>query len=131
MIDTTICFECGTGEYIQQHHVVPRSLGGTKTIPLCDSCHAKVHGRDFIHRDPVHWRELIRQGRERYVENGGKFGRPHGTYEDYDVFINKPKNKAIISLLEQGLSVRKIAKEVNCSTSTVCKVNAAVFPKDP
>ena len=37
------CFECGkTAEY--DHHVVPRSLGGVKTLPLCGVCHGLVHG---------------------------------------------------------------------------------------
>jgi len=26
------------------HHVVPRILGGTRTIPLCAICHGKAHG---------------------------------------------------------------------------------------
>jgi hypothetical protein len=38
----TPCFECGQGA-MHQHHVVPRSLGGTKTVPLCEECHRKVH----------------------------------------------------------------------------------------
>lgn len=37
------CFECGQpAKY--NHHVVPQSLGGTKTIPLCEACHPKAHG---------------------------------------------------------------------------------------
>lgn len=37
------CFECGLpAKY--NHHVVPLSLGGTKTIPLCGHCHPKAHG---------------------------------------------------------------------------------------
>lgn len=39
------CFECGApAEYA--HHVVPRSKGGSKTVPLCGLCHAKAHHRD-------------------------------------------------------------------------------------
>ena len=42
------CFECGLpGEY--KHHVVPRCLGGTRTIPLCGVCHSKIH--DFTESD--------------------------------------------------------------------------------
>lgn len=38
------CFECGRSDIeIHDHHVVPKSLGGTKTIPLCSVCHGKVH----------------------------------------------------------------------------------------
>jgi hypothetical protein len=40
------CFECGATKDIQEHHVVPRLRGGTKTVPLCYSCHCKAHGRD-------------------------------------------------------------------------------------
>ena len=40
------CFECETTEDLQEHHVVPRSRGGTKTITLCHQCHMKAHGRD-------------------------------------------------------------------------------------
>ena len=40
------CFECGATNDIQDHHVVPRLRGGTKTVPLCYTCHMKAHGRD-------------------------------------------------------------------------------------
>ena len=41
-IEPNVCFECGAPA-TERHHVVPASLGGTKTIPLCGDCHAKVH----------------------------------------------------------------------------------------
>ena len=41
------CFECDATENLHHHHVVPRSLGGTKTIPLCERCHGLVHSKDF------------------------------------------------------------------------------------
>lgn len=37
------CFECGAPA-TEEHHVVPRSRGGTRTVPLCDACHGKAHG---------------------------------------------------------------------------------------
>jgi transposase-like protein len=37
------CFECSLPSD-HDHHVVPRSKGGTRTVPLCAVCHAKVHG---------------------------------------------------------------------------------------
>lgn len=37
------CFECGLPAK-HNHHVVPQSLGGTKTVPLCDGCHPRAHG---------------------------------------------------------------------------------------
>lgn len=41
MIDA--CFECGEPATCA-HHVIPRSRGGTKTVPLCGGCHGLAHG---------------------------------------------------------------------------------------
>jgi len=41
------CFECAAPAD-HMHHVVPRSKGGTKTIPLCESCHGLVHDKRFL-----------------------------------------------------------------------------------
>ena len=41
-IDPNVCFECGAPA-TERHHIVPASLGGTKTVPLCGICHAKIH----------------------------------------------------------------------------------------
>lgn len=37
------CFECGAAAH-HEHHAVPRSRGGTKTVPLCATHHAQAHG---------------------------------------------------------------------------------------
>ena len=37
-----VCFECGRVAD-HNHHVVPKSKGGTRTVPLCLKCHGKVH----------------------------------------------------------------------------------------
>jgi len=42
---TDPCFECGQPAECD-HHVVPQSRGGTKTVPLCGACHAKAHHQD-------------------------------------------------------------------------------------
>ena len=39
------CFECEATEDLQEHHVIPKSRGGTKTVTLCYECHMKAHGR--------------------------------------------------------------------------------------
>lgn len=44
---SAVCFECGEPAD-HDHHVVPRSLGGTKTVPLCVKCHALVHSRESM-----------------------------------------------------------------------------------
>ena len=38
-----VCFECSAPATCR-HHVVPRSRGGTATVPLCGACHGRVHG---------------------------------------------------------------------------------------
>jgi hypothetical protein len=40
------CFECGK-KAKHNHHVIPQSLGGTKTIPLCEKHHGIIHGITF------------------------------------------------------------------------------------
>jgi len=40
---TVACFECGAPATCR-HHVVPRSRGGTATVPLCGACHGLAHG---------------------------------------------------------------------------------------
>jgi hypothetical protein len=42
-----VCFECGV-QADHAHHVVPRSLGGTKTVNLCAPCHSKVHSPHLL-----------------------------------------------------------------------------------
>ena len=44
---TGACFECGAPSD-HDHHVVPRSLGGTATVPLCVRCHALVHDSALV-----------------------------------------------------------------------------------
>lgn len=41
------CFECDEPA-IHWHHVVPRVKGGSRTVPLCRSCHGKAHGIDGV-----------------------------------------------------------------------------------
>jgi hypothetical protein len=43
-----LCFECSSDQDIHQHHVVPKSRGGTKTIPLCRYCHHLVHDMSVL-----------------------------------------------------------------------------------
>jgi hypothetical protein len=38
-----LCFECDATATCE-HHVIPVSRGGTRTVPLCNKCHALAHG---------------------------------------------------------------------------------------
>ena len=47
IIDLFKCFECAE-PMVDMHHVIPKSKGGKKTIPLCAKCHGLVHGKNFL-----------------------------------------------------------------------------------
>jgi len=71
MKDRGKCFECGENAQCD-HHVIPKILGGTKTIPLCRPCHSKVHSRDL-----VSMAGLQNKGKaDRKAEGGFVGGRP-------------------------------------------------------
>ena len=65
-----VCYNCGTTEHIEYHHVVPLKLGGTNNISniaaLCNRCHKAVH-----------WGGHVQDYR-----NQGKMGRPHNVSEE-------------------------------------------------
>ena len=71
---TNECFECATTEDLQQHHVVPRSRGGTKTITLCTQCHGKAHGKDM---KGLNHSRLTREGIAKAKKRGIKLGNPN------------------------------------------------------
>jgi len=62
------CFECDAPAQCD-HHVIPKSLGGTKTVPLCRPCHSKVHSQDLISLVG-----LQRKGKAQRKSNGGYVG---------------------------------------------------------
>jgi len=98
------CFEC-SNQAEQNHHVVPKSKGGTRTIPLCEPCHSKVHGFK------IGSSHLIKEGLVKARLAGRTLGRP-----TKDVSGDK---KIILELLALGLSYRKIAKKMGYSVGTV------------
>jgi len=66
--------------------------------------------------------ERTKTGRQVYVMNGGKLGRPKGTHENVKRFLNKPKNVEIQKLLGRGLRYSEIQRIVDCSPRTISKV---------
>ena len=63
-----------------------------------------------------------KMGRDAYLMKGGKLGREKGSNESIKDFLQKPKSQKIISLLNQGKSIRDIAGRLGVSTTTVVKV---------
>jgi len=112
-----ICFECGDEGGVDNHHVVPESLGGTKTVVLCYKCHGLVHDRDFVNH-----RALQRAGIERAKAEGRFKGRQKGSSIKVKDFLEKESTKTIIDSLRKKLSLRKAAKDSGYSLGTVQKV---------
>ncbi len=126
------CFECSSEKNIHNHHVVPKILGGTKTIPLCAACHGKVHDRDILRMS-----NLSKMARKK---EGFKTGRPKKILDDstktkkekqFLIFENKARNlkeelekiqrkEELIKLCfnDKSLSVTETCKELNISRAT-------------
>jgi hypothetical protein len=113
-----MCFECGSTNGIHYHHIIPQSLGGNKTIPLCNVCHSKVHDRKF-----TNFSELVKKGIEDRKKQGFSHGRPKGTTEPKSKIINKKEYHYAITLLKKNKhSIRYIAKLSEISVNTVLKL---------
>ncbi len=119
------CFECETTEDLHEHHVVPRSKGGTKTVTLCHQCHMKAHGRDG---KGLNHKELTKEGmktalaKKRLKNPDYRFGNPN-IQQAQKKAIEVVKQQAdeharkhatlITSLYEKLGSYNKVAKELN------------------
>lgn len=116
-----ICFECDEYKEVEEHHVIPVSLGGTKTVNLCLKCHMLVHD-SLDNRKDSHV-ALIRNGLIRAKINGKKLGRKIGGMPKNDLLF---KHQEIVDLLKKGNSIRKITEIRNVGKSTVQRVCKAL-----
>jgi hypothetical protein len=125
------CFECGTIGKLDFHHVVPKSKGGTKMIPLCLLCHSKVHGEhmlEFRLLGAEARKKKLREHKEKGIKHN--FGRKTGTIESLETLLNKPKNIEIVNLLKLNeFTIRDIVEKTNSSLGTVMKLKHIIFPK--
>ena len=118
LISMGVCFECGSSNDIHYHHIIPQSLGGKKTIPLCLLCHAKVHDRKF-----TNFSELVKKGIEERKKLGLPHGRAKGTVEPKSKILNKKEYHYAITLLKKNKhSIRYIAKLSEISINTILKL---------
>jgi hypothetical protein len=93
------CFECGKEASIE-HHVVPHSLGGRRTVSLCVECHAKVHS-------PESSLSLSRLSRR----------APRGPSK-----VRETETLEILTMRRSGALLREIAERFNISTAHACFV---------
>ncbi len=109
-----LCFECDSKKELTKHHVVPRILGGKRTLLLCASCHGKVHDCKKIGHS-----KLTRIALSRMKADGKRISRtPFGfnlAKDGVSLVKNPAEQKIIKDILEmrdQGLSFPKIAQSL-------------------
>jgi hypothetical protein len=71
------CMECDRPAH-HEHHVIPASRGGTRTIPLCVECHGQVHDVEGWRTDTL---KMLR---------AGKAGRDHRHRRVMRAFNERP-----------------------------------------
>jgi hypothetical protein len=104
-IISNICFECSKHSlHIHNHHVVPKVIGGTKTVPLCPECHGKVHNLKYYNHHI-----LTTEGLKRARERGIIGGRPKAVK-------NIKKFKQIFE--NENLSINDKIKKLKISKAT-------------
>lgn len=108
------CFECRSKREITNHHVVPKILGGTRTVPLCSSCHGKVHSRKMINTST-----LTKTGLAKMRAQGKRISRTPFGYDLADdgiTLVENPTEQAVIddilTMRARGMSFPKIARSL-------------------
>ena len=113
------CVACGSKEHLTQHHLVPRSIGGSdedsNLITLCGSCHAKSHGHNAAWRTSELTRKAL-QFKKAQGERVGAIPYGHDLADDGVRLLDNIEEQAAIAqareLKASGLSLRKIAAEL-------------------
>jgi len=111
------CFECEKTEdqiEMHDHHVVPRSKGGTKTIPLCCECHGLVHGKNMMNIG-----ELTRRALADRKARGMRTGKiPYGFKAGEGKFLAIEESEIKVlrkmdDLRSRGVSYAKMVVKLN------------------
>lgn len=102
---TENCAVCGIGGALEDHHVIPRSVGGsddeTNILTVCSCCHGKLHGSNKGKRWNASISALTKAGLAKKKEAGVVLGRP---------FLDVKYKHKIQELQESGLSQGKVLK---------------------
>lgn len=105
------CFECGELAD-HEHHVIPRILGGTKTIPLCEKHHGLIHDLKMVNH-----RTLVSTGMLKKKASGKNYCRlaPYGfSKADDGTLVPNEREQFAINRMKQldglGYSTLAVAK---------------------
>jgi hypothetical protein len=133
------CFECGSDENIHYHHVVPKSKGGTRTLPLCSNCHSIVHDAPYLKNKKtkkkkpyyppggIEHKRLQLEGIKKAKENGVYANRiHHRRKETIDEFLNKHKD--VINILKRKPNIKniKLSEITGVHFNTITKIRKVV-----
>ena len=106
----SLCFECAQPA-LHAHHVIPYSKGGTKTVPLCERCHGKVHGLAMLGHGALTKASLAAKAARgervsRFLPYGSQLGADGKSLDP------NPQEAAIIARAKQlrasGLKLREV-----------------------
>lgn len=103
------CFECEKQAH-HNHHVVPRSRGGKRTIPLCRKCHGLIHSMEM--------NEMARLAWEKRKKAGKRYGTiPYGMKQGKTRLIKCKKEQRVTQaarkMRDRGMSCSEIAEALN------------------
>lgn len=104
------CWECSSTSETHDHHVVPRSRGGTKTVRLCVKCHSKAHHR----KGNMSTSALTSAALRAKVARGEHVGRPRYGWrvEDGELVAIEAEQVVVqkaVDLRAQGLTLRAVS----------------------
>jgi hypothetical protein len=115
------CFECGNAAE-HQHHVVPRSCGGTKTVWLCCKCHALVHDMKRMSHRALTRRAL--QAKKRKDERVGTIPYGYKLSDDGVRLIADPYQMRVIDWMRRQRERGVVLAEI-CRALRLAKVKTA------
>lgn len=108
------CFECNC-QATHHHHVIPLSLGGTKTIPLCDTCHPKAHGEHGSWQISELIKKSLAKKKQAGLWSGGP--PPYGKQLKNGKLVNHSRQQRWVNWMiaqnKAGLTAKQIAAELN------------------
>lgn len=118
------CVACGSKENLTQHHLVPRSIGGSdedsNLLTLCGTCHAKAHGHNAAWRTS----ELVRKALQAKKARGERTGAiPYGSRceDGTNLIPDADEQDSIAQALQlqaEGMSLRGIAARLTALGKT-------------
>lgn len=108
------CFECDAPAE-HHHHVVPASLGGSRTVPLCALCHATIHDTGITTSDLTS--RALRNKAARGEYTGGPVTYGYRVSADGVSLEIDDYEQAVIGEIRRlrllGISLRKIADKLS------------------